>query len=211
MSAGCSASTACETPGRRHDASAPLLLGNNDGMTDRHLTDQLADLVVFAPLGLALTALERIPDLAATGRQAMEGRLATARVVGEMAVRQAGHLGEQLVQKGRSVAGTGHRDSGPVAGDGIETPPLAPESPPLAAEAPDLVEASPASLPPDASVPPSVPALAIPGYDTLSAYQVVQRLEGLSAAELEEVRRHEESGRGRQTILNRIAQLSAAS
>ena len=50
-------------------------------------------------------------------------------------------------------------------------------------------------------------ALAIPGYDALSASQVVQRLAGLSADELESVRAYEAATRGRKTILNRIAQL----
>ncbi len=54
------------------------------------------------------------------------------------------------------------------------------------------------------------PALAIPGYDSLSASQVVQRLEGLSAAELEDVRAHEAAHRQRRTILHRVEQLLAA-
>jgi hypothetical protein len=49
--------------------------------------------------------------------------------------------------------------------------------------------------------------LAIPGYDSLSASQVVQRLEGLSREELEEVNRHEQAHRHRRTILNRVDQL----
>jgi hypothetical protein len=52
-------------------------------------------------------------------------------------------------------------------------------------------------------------SLAIPGYDSLSASQVVQRLEGLSAAELEEVRSHEAGHRQRRTILHRVEQLLA--
>ena len=55
------------------------------------------------------------------------------------------------------------------------------------------------------------PALAIPGYDLLSASQVVQRLAGLSPQELEEVRAHEASHRGRKTILSRIHQLQTDS
>jgi len=51
--------------------------------------------------------------------------------------------------------------------------------------------------------------LAIPGYDSLSASQVVQRLEGLSPAELEEVRVHEATHRQRRTILHRVEQLLA--
>ena len=51
--------------------------------------------------------------------------------------------------------------------------------------------------------------LAIPGYDSLSASQVVQRLAGLSANELEAVRSYEAAGRGRRTILTKISQLQA--
>jgi len=49
--------------------------------------------------------------------------------------------------------------------------------------------------------------LAIPGYDALSASQVVQRLAGLADDELEAVREYETAHRGRKTILGRISQL----
>ncbi len=49
--------------------------------------------------------------------------------------------------------------------------------------------------------------LAIPGYDSLSASQVVQRLAGLAVGELEAVRTYETAGRGRRTILTKISQL----
>jgi hypothetical protein len=56
---------------------------------------------------------------------------------------------------------------------------------------------------------PSADDLAIPGYDALSASQVVQRLGGLSREELAQVEAYEQAGRGRKTILSKIAQLSA--
>ena len=49
--------------------------------------------------------------------------------------------------------------------------------------------------------------LAIPGYDSLSASQVVQRLASLGPDELDAVGRYEAAGRGRRTILARVAQL----
>ena len=49
--------------------------------------------------------------------------------------------------------------------------------------------------------------LAIPEYDTLSASQVVRRLDGLGPDELDAVRRHESAGRMRRTILHRVEQL----
>jgi hypothetical protein len=56
---------------------------------------------------------------------------------------------------------------------------------------------------------PSAGELAIPGYDTLSASQVVQRLAGLSTGELEAVRHYEQATRGRRTILAKVAQLQS--
>ena len=52
-------------------------------------------------------------------------------------------------------------------------------------------------------------ALAIPGYDALSASQVVERLAGLSGDELAAVREYETGHRRRRTILGKIEQLSA--
>jgi hypothetical protein len=49
--------------------------------------------------------------------------------------------------------------------------------------------------------------LAIPGYDSLSASQVVQRLAGLSPDELDAVARYEAAHRGRRTVLARVVQL----
>jgi hypothetical protein len=54
---------------------------------------------------------------------------------------------------------------------------------------------------------PTASSLAIPGFDTLSASQVVQRLDGLSRGELVAARAYEAGTRGRRTILSRIDQL----
>ena len=48
---------------------------------------------------------------------------------------------------------------------------------------------------------------ALADYDTLSASQVVRRLESLGPEELDAVRRYEGSTRNRRTILNRAGQL----
>jgi hypothetical protein len=52
-------------------------------------------------------------------------------------------------------------------------------------------------------------ALAIPEYDQLSASQVVERLDGLTADELDAVRAYELAHRGRSTILGKIMQLTS--
>lgn len=72
---------------------------------------------------------------------------------------------------------------------------------------PPLVEAEPA--PPRPRSGPDASQLAIPGYDSLAASQVLPRLEGLTPDELEAVRTYETAYRGRRTILGRIGQLQA--
>ena len=66
-------------------------------------------------------------------------------------------------------------------------------------------------VPPAAVTPapaPPAPSLAIPGYDQLSASQVVERLDGLTKGELDAVREYEVTHRGRSTILGKITQLT---
>jgi hypothetical protein len=50
--------------------------------------------------------------------------------------------------------------------------------------------------------------LPIPGYDALSASQVVERLTGLGRAELDAVHAYETAHRHRRTILGKIEQLA---
>lgn len=57
---------------------------------------------------------------------------------------------------------------------------------------------------------PSGDELAIPDYESLSASQVMPRLESLTPGELEDVRVFEHHHRGRKTILNKIAQLQGS-
>ena len=52
-------------------------------------------------------------------------------------------------------------------------------------------------------------SLAIPDYESLSASQVVPRLESLTDDELESIRQYEAANRARRTILSKIAQLQA--
>ncbi len=59
-----------------------------------------------------------------------------------------------------------------------------------------------------AATAPSAAALPITDYDSLSASQVVSRLQGLSAGELDAVRTYEAATRRRATILSKVQQLS---
>ncbi len=96
-----------------------------------------------------------------------------------------------------------HRDPAPVTPPGPPSPgpALRPHTPPVTPAAP-----APASAP-GSDVSSDAVDAAISGYDTLSASQVVRRLDGLGAEELEAVVRHETATRGRRTILHRAQQL----
>jgi hypothetical protein len=163
-----------------------------------HLVDQAADLLIYAPIGLFFEAPTLLPKLAEKGRVHANN----ARLFGQFAVRH----GEAELR--RRVGGLEEQASGwlklfglvPDDGAGAPAPAPAPE-PGTGADA-DAVAGNggtPAA--------PAISELAIPGYDSLSASQVVTRLEGLSGEELEAVRAYEVAHRSRKTILNKVAQL----
>ncbi len=157
--------------------------------------EQLLDLLVYAPLGLLLEARDLVPKLADKGRQRMGGQVTVARMIGELAVRQGQRRAERFVQRLREQPTARPRSSG---SGGAAEPGNGHRPPPSAAATPSSAASPPAG---DAS------DLAIPGYDTLSASQVVPRLEGLSAGELQAIRAYEEGTRARKTVLTRIDQL----
>jgi hypothetical protein len=134
-----------------------------------------------------------------------------ARMVGELAVRQGQRRAEKVLERLRqqnsggagSSAGPGRASAGSSEpGNGHRPGPAAAAT--AAAATPEADRGGP---PPAAAAPPLSSSLAIPGYDTLSASQVVPRLEGLSGEELEAIRRYEEATRARKTVLTRIDQL----
>jgi hypothetical protein len=151
--------------------------------------EQLLDLLVYAPLGLLLEARDLVPKLAKKGRERMGGQVTVARMIGEMAVRQGQRRAETVVRRMREQQ------------RGAATPVA--DAPPTNGHGPTPAGPSPAAAGPT----PDAAALAIPGYDTLSASQVVPRLEGLSPTELDAVRAYEVATRARKTVLTRIDQL----
>ena len=167
--------------------------------------EQALDLFVYIPVGLALTARDELPRLADKGRQRVTNEMTMARAVGQFVVTQ----GQKEAEKAIKAATT--RLAGPP-----RPAPRAP-APSPSRPSPEPNAAANGSTAPHGStvsatngrVAPPVANLAIPGYDTLSASQVVQRLEGLAPAELEAVRSYEAATRQRRTILTKVAQLQA--
>jgi len=180
--------------------------------------DAALDLLLYAPVGLALTAAEELPKLAAKGRNRIHGQLTMARVVGQFAVTRGRQELERRFTPPAPAAPAGPL-AAPVSGNG-KGPVVEADAPVAPGEvaAPEVPEpASAVPVAPASAAPPAVAVvaadvpqagqLAIPGYDSLSASQVVQRLAGLSKEELAAVGAYEQAHRGRRTILNRIDQL----
>ena len=184
---------------------------------DPHLNERILDLFVFVPAGLAVAVVEEFPRLAERGREKLGVRVSSARAVGQFAMRAGqdefrrrsgallGRAGAQRTAPARP------RPAGPTSGatgDGVTSAPSASapstSAPGRATDAGRPVHAVPTGG--NGHVPP-VSTLSIPDFDTLSASQVVQRLDGLNRAELVSVRAYEASNRGRRTILSRVDQL----
>jgi hypothetical protein len=156
--------------------------------------DALLDLVVFAPVGLLVGVREVVPELAERGRRHVESQLRLARLVGDLVTQQA-------------------RAFWPSAPAGDRPPAASPSRPsePRSPAMPRREEVIPVRLHPvdgdgDRG---GAGHLAIPDYDSLAASQVVPRLAGLTAEELDAVKAYEQAHRGRATVLGRIAQLQA--
>ena len=186
--------------------------------------DQALDLLLYAPFGVFLSVTEELPKLAEKGRQRLTSQVTMARMMGEMAApqlqNQVEHVFRGLLDRlappgpppGVDRSGGGAEDGGPDHGGSVreEAEPDPAQAGPAAEPAP-----TPAAVHHNSGggggngSAPGADQLAIPGYDSLSAMQVVQRLAGLSGQELEAVRRYEAANRGRKTILNRSDQLLA--
>jgi hypothetical protein len=200
--------------------------------------EQALDLFVYAPIGAALTARDEFPAFIAKGKERVTGQLTLAKMFGQFAVAQgqreaqklAERLRQQAIERATRLAGAAstptstQRPTRPggasgAASNGAQTAGAAGAaeaagSALAANRAPSpLGETRAAAFNGTAQRPaveaPPVGELAIPGYDTLSASQVVQRLAGLSTPELEAVRRYESATRGRRTILSKVSQLQS--
>jgi hypothetical protein len=146
------------------------------------------DLFLAAPIGVAVSVVEEIPELLAEGRRRLEQQLGNALFVGRFVVNQ-----KQRELTAR-LDGLLHNGTPSTEDETNGTAEPAPPPPGPDRPAPDPAAAA-------------IVGAALADYDTLSASQVVRRLESLGPDELEAVRRYEASTRNRRTILNRAGQL----
>ena len=157
-----------------------------------------ADLLVYAPVGLPVAAREIFPSLVDRGRIHLGNQVNLARVVGQLAVRQA-----------RTSSARSPRRHGPRPRRWSTSSPRVWVS---ANDDPFPADETPASPEPVATPDPARPSrrrfpTRRPSPSPITTrwpLQVVSRLEGLSDAELEVL--FEETHRGRRTVLGRITQ-----
>jgi hypothetical protein len=198
--------------------------------------EQAIDVLVYAPIGLLFSGPSMLPKLVEEGRnQAKAGRMFGEFAVRQGRAELKRRLASFEEQAGETLRIIGSRDdnapppgppgSGTPSSDG--TPSATSSSPAGGTSAGAGVRTNgarstgtgtlggangaSASTATAAAVAPSPPVedLAITDYDSLSASQVVTRLDGLGPDELEAVRAYEAAHRGRKTILNKVAQLQA--
>jgi hypothetical protein len=203
-------------PGTGTGGEAGPGAGEQPGDSGRRLIDDLVDYGVYAPLGAAIRVVESLPDLMEKGRNRLESRVATARLVGRFAVTEARRRVERAFTPPSEPAPPAETATPPAAER--REPAVIVELAPAAAssERRHVDRAAPTGAAPERTVGasadavPAVEDLAIPNYDSLAASQVVPRLASLSGSELEAIRRYESARRRRRTVLSRIAQLQGS-
>ena len=173
-----------------------------DAPDPRKVAEAALDVFVYAPMGLALEAKELLPKLAERGRN----QVVMARLGARFAMQRAEAEVDKLLERLQPSETAPVTEPEPEPAAAPVTEPT-PEPAAAAAEPVRSRTAKPRAKAAPKPKPRASATLAIPGYDTLSASQVVPRLDALRANELEAIRRHEVSHRGRRTILSRIAQL----
>ena len=202
-------------------------------MSDDGKTERALDLLVYAPVGVALYLRDTVPTFvnlfvsrgrAELGqrRQQAQNQVAQAKAMGEFAVNFGGPKVREHVEKGIALArksaesvlgGAGEEGGVPDPADEAPSPALAPRPDRAAAnsKAPKRPtgESTATATATTAAPAPASTTLVIPDYDELSASQVVERLDGLPASELDAVRAYEEAHRARRTILYKIEQLTS--
>jgi len=153
--------------------------------------DHAVEYVVYAPLGFALEARRLLPSFVDRGRQQVQ----MAKMVGQFVVTKGQEealvrLASAQVQAESVLSEFGLRPAPQHDAEGVPEEATAPTP----SVAPIRSSAAAANL-------------AIADYDSLAASQVIPRLDGLEAGELDAVRRYEAEHRGRKTILGKVAQI----
>ena len=188
---------------------------------------KILDYFVYAPIGVISSLADSLPKAVENGRQVVEARGMAAKFVGKMAVDFAGsaiksQLDDAKENVGGKVASVLPEPWGDLARFilGIEDKQQGSSSTATTAEDESSASTTVVDVEvTDETVVPVSPTEAqeqgapngieevIPSYGTLSANQIVSKLERLSAQELRSVLEFETAHRGRKTIISRVTDL----
>jgi hypothetical protein len=188
---------------------------------ERSRIERAVEYAVHVPVGFVAFARDSVPTFvqmfAGRGKREVDAhhkvvntRINNYRAMGQLAVQYGPPvIRQRLVEQLEALRVLANETfaSMPI---GDRTPPPVPTTMRVVDEpgepAPAITEApaAPTGPAPDPS------GLAIPDYDGLAASQIIERLEGLDAAELDAVDAYERATRARRTVLGKIAILRAS-
>ncbi len=186
-------------------SAGPGALGDNTGRSRRSLAGSVLDAALYAPLGVVAAISKGLPELAEDGRALLQQRIVNARTTGELVTTIARRRIEEIVAE-RSAELLGRK----VSNVGCAAPQNAQAAEPQeASESPEASESADVSGSPatSAEARPNAGELAIAGYDSLAASQIIGRLHGLNDQDMARIEHYERLNRGRRTVLLKIAQL----
>ncbi len=187
---------------------------------ERSRIERAVEYAVHVPVGFVAFARDSVPTFvqmfAGRGKREVDAhhkvvntRINNYRAMGQLAVQYGPPvIRQRLVEQLETLRVLANETfaSMPI---GDRTPPPVPttarvvDTPPEPEVVPE-VTAAPTGPAPDPS------GLAIPDYDGLAASQIIERLEGLDAGELDAVDAYERATRARRTVLGKIAILRAS-
>jgi len=188
---------------------------------ERSRIERAVEYAVHVPVGFVAFARDSVPTFvqmfAGRGKREVDAhhkvvntRINNYRAMGQLAVQYGPPvIRQRLVEQLEALRVLANETfaSMPI---GDRTPPPVPTTMRVVDEpgepAPAIAETptAPTGPAPDPS------GLAIPDYDGLAASQIIERLEGLDAAELDAVDAYERATRARRTVLGKIAILRAS-
>jgi hypothetical protein len=173
----------------------------------------LVDLLVFAPIGLATQARDKVPELASAGRNQvalyqMVGKFAVAHgknLVSKWADQQRAHAKARATRPSTEQATPSATTTTPVDPSGTAPTRSTPVS--SATKRPAKKAASSSRRSPAANQPVTANDLAIADYDLLAASQIVGLLASLTSAQRTAIEDYESTHRRRSTVLGKLDRL----
>lgn len=189
---------------------------------DRSRVERAVEYAVHVPVGFVAFARDSVPTFvqmfSARGRREMEShhkdvntRINNYRAMGQLAVQYGPPvIRARLVEQLEALR--------ILANETFASMPLVDRGPGPVPATMRVVDATDGSIRAGAADPeptaaentPDPGGLAIPDYDGLAASQIIERLEGLDATELDAVDAYERATRARRTVLGKIAILRAS-